>query len=201
MGAKTSKSESKLDQKSIEKLQHLIKGELSEEEIQSCFKTYQESRQTHKSDLTRDEFKKVYRGIFRCDSSEFAEHIFRTFDQNNDGHVNFQEFLLGLCLAGSKDIETKITWAFKSVCNMASESLVDQIDRELTASHRDHQPPLFDRAADGSHETRDKSAEIADKIFLELDQNRDGYVTLEEFRDGALKMPLVVNLLECATDG
>ena len=117
MGAKQAKIAKKLDKKSVEKLQYLIKGELSEDEIQCCYKTYQECRKSNKSNLTRDEFKKVYSGIFKADSTEsgaeFAEHVFRTFDINNDGHVDFQEFLLGLCLAGSKDAETKITWAFK----------------------------------------------------------------------------------------
>lgn len=113
MGGRQTKSVKKLDKKSVEKLQCLIKGELSEEEIQSCYVTYQENRKSKKSNLTCDEFKRVYSGIFKCDSTDFAEHVFRTFDVNNDGHVDFQEFLLGLCLAGSKDAETKITWAFK----------------------------------------------------------------------------------------
>jgi len=113
MGSKTSKLDEELDKKSLARLQDLIKGELSEEEIQSCYKTYQESVHSRRTELTREEFTRVYRGIFRCDSVEFAEHVFRTFDLNNDGVVNFQEFLLGICLAGSKDAETKITWAFK----------------------------------------------------------------------------------------
>lgn len=112
MGAKQTKSGSELDKKSLSKLQSLIKGELSEDEIQSCYKTYQESRRSNK-ELTKEEFKKVYSGLFQCDATEFADHLFRTFDVNNDGHVDFQEFLLGLCLSGSKDAETKITWAFK----------------------------------------------------------------------------------------
>lgn len=112
MGGKQTKSNSKLDKKSVSKLQSLIKGELSEDEIQSCFRTYQECRRSNKQ-LTKDEFKQVYSGLFKCEATEFSEHLFRTFDLNNDGHVDFQEFLLGLCLSGSKDAETKITWAFK----------------------------------------------------------------------------------------
>ncbi|KAH3698212.1 hippocalcin-like protein 1 [Dreissena polymorpha] len=218
MGAKVTKSPTKLDKKSVDKLRHLTQEELSEEEIQACFKTYQQSSSSGKSDLTRDEFKNVYRGIFRCDNGEFAEHIFRTFDLNNDGHVDFQEFLLGLCLAGSKDTETKITWAFKvydidgdgtiswaemrniikSVCKIVSESVVDQIDHELTRNNQDFRPPALKRTNTvETYEQRDKVAEIADKIFLELDQNKDGFITLEEFRDGAMKIPQVVHLLEC----
>jgi neurocalcin delta len=112
MGGKQTKSEAKLDKKSMSKIQSLIKGELSEDEIQCCYKTYQESRRSNK-ELTKEEFMKVYSGLFQCETTDFAEHVFRTFDLNNDGTVNFQEFLLGLCFSGSKDAETKITWAFK----------------------------------------------------------------------------------------
>lgn len=112
MGGKQTKTDTKLDKKSMSKLQSLIKGELSEDEIQCCYKTYQESRRSNK-ELTKEEFMKVYSGLFQCETTEFAEHVFRTFDLNNDGTVNFQEFLLGLCFSGSKDAETKITWAFK----------------------------------------------------------------------------------------
>jgi len=80
---------------------------------------------------------------------------------------------------------------------MASESQVDQIDRQLSARSSEGHEPIIQRT--NSYETRDKTAEIADKIFLELDQNRDGCITLEEFRDGALKNPLVITLLECVT--
>ncbi|KAL4236839.1 hypothetical protein ACF0H5_005225 [Mactra antiquata] len=114
MGAKNAKSSSSLNKDDVTKLHSLVKGKLSEEEIQACYKAYQEGRNSKKNDeLNRDEFKKVYSALFQCESEELADHVFRSFDVNNDGHVNFQEFLLGLCLSGSSDAETKITWAFK----------------------------------------------------------------------------------------
>lgn len=85
---------------------------------------------------------------------------------------------------------------------MASDSVVDQIDRELMVkSHEANTYSLKRMDSEVETESRDKVGEIADRIFLELDQNRDGFITLEEFRDGALKLPLVVSLLECFPDG
>lgn len=85
---------------------------------------------------------------------------------------------------------------------MASDSVVDQIDRELMVkSHESNTYSLKRMDSEVETESRDKVGEIADRIFLELDQNRDGFITLEEFRDGALKLPLVVSLLECFPDG
>lgn len=112
MGGRQTKSTSKLDRKAISKIRSIFHEELSEEEIQTCYKTYQESRHSGK-ELTKEEFKKFYSSLFHCETSDFAEHVFRTFDVNNDGHLDFQEFFLGLFLSASKDTHTKIHWAFK----------------------------------------------------------------------------------------
>ena len=114
MGNKQAKRQSScLDKKALEKMHNLVEGEFSAEEIQTWYKTYKESRHSNNRDLTKDEFTEVYNGLFNGDATDFAEHVFRTFDLNNDGHVDFNEFLLGLCMSGSSDVETKITWAFK----------------------------------------------------------------------------------------
>lgn len=85
---------------------------------------------------------------------------------------------------------------------MTSDHIVDQIDKELMVkSHENNTSSLKRINSEVETESRDRVGEIADRIFLELDQNRDGSITLEEFRDGALKLPLVVSLLECFADG
>ena len=114
MGGKSAKIEPPcLDKKSLEKLQSMVHGKFSEDEIQTWYQAYRGSRHAGNGQLTKEEFKEVYNKLFRGDATEFAEHVFRTFDLNNDGQVDFSEFLLGLCVTGNSDIESKITWAFK----------------------------------------------------------------------------------------
>jgi len=38
---------------------------------------------------------------------------------------------------------------------------------------------------------------MTQKFFQEFDVNNDGKITWTEFRDGALRDPVIVNLLEC----
>ena len=38
---------------------------------------------------------------------------------------------------------------------------------------------------------------MTQKFFQEFDVNNDGKITWTEFRDGAMRDPVIVNLLEC----
>lgn len=85
---------------------------------------------------------------------------------------------------------------------MASENIIDQLDQELAKQADPSKTNMLNGLTEESnvYEKRDRVGEIADKIFLELDSDKDGFITLEEFRDGALKMPMVINLLDNCFD-
>ena len=86
---------------------------LSAEDIQTWYKEYLNSLRGGQDELTREEFKRVYNSLFIGDASKFAEHVFRTFDKDGNGHVNFREFLIGLCVSGNESHnDDKLKWAF-----------------------------------------------------------------------------------------
>merc|ERR1712179_555192 len=106
MGGKKSKG------LSVEDLDYLKRRvSFSTEEIVDWHKEYRKFC-NHGRYMTVEQFKKVYARIFDGDASSFAEHVFRTFDHNGDGKVDFKEFLIGLSFTASANKDKKLKWAF-----------------------------------------------------------------------------------------
>ena len=64
--------------------------------------------------LSPSAFIKIYSKCFPGgNSAEFCDHVFRAFDSDKNGFVDFKEFLLAIDVTSSGSPEQKLDWAFR----------------------------------------------------------------------------------------
>ncbi|CAG5083363.1 Oidioi.mRNA.OKI2018_I69.PAR.g10359.t1.cds [Oikopleura dioica] len=183
MGAK----KSKLNPVAIAELS--AKTKFGKEELQQWHKGFLKDCPTGK--LSAAEFSKIYTQFFpQGDPQAFARFVFDVFDENKDGTIEFEEFIMALSVTSRGTLDDKLRWAFR----------------------------LYDLDGDGSI-TRDEMLEIVKaiysmvgstvalpeeentpekrvaRIFALMDKNDDGYLTMSEFMEGSKKDPSIIQAL------
>jgi len=110
-------------------------------------------------------------------ATEFCKHIFRTFDRDGNGYIDFKEFLLAIYITSGGSAEEKLDWAF-TMYDVDGNGHIDL--NEMTLIVRsifkmigpDQAVPL----AKG-----DTAENRAEDIFRRMDLNSDGKIEREEF--------------------
>ena len=73
--------------------------------------------------LDKERILKIYQQISPSGNArDFVDQLFRIFDKDGNGSIDFKEFMLATDMTASGTPEEKLRWAFKVSCKTVSKS-------------------------------------------------------------------------------
>lgn len=141
--------------------------------------------------LTPKAFMTIYSKCFPTgNANDFCDHVFRTFDTDKNGFIDFKEFLLAIDVTSSGCPEEKLNWAF-SMYDVDGNGWIDltEMTRIVKSIYNMMGP---NQVAMDKYESPEARAE---GIFRRMDVNSDGKVTRQEFVRCCLEDQKLIELL------
>ncbi|OMJ07794.1 Neuronal calcium sensor 1 [Smittium culicis] len=163
-------------------------SKLSQEQLNELHKT---TYYCPSGEIGLEDFKKIYKNFFPFgDSTKFSERIFKIFDANKNGTVDFKEFLQALSITSRGTPEEKLNWAFE-LYDIDKDGFIteDEMLQIVSAIYK-----MLGNMVQLA-EDEDTPEKRVKKIFRLMDANSDGKIDLPEFKSGSMQDPIIMQAL------
>uniref|UniRef100_A0A8C5R8D5 Recoverin n=1 Tax=Leptobrachium leishanense TaxID=445787 RepID=A0A8C5R8D5_9ANUR len=98
-----------LSREILEELQ--LNTKYTQEELCTWYQSFLKECPTGR--ISKQQFEDIYSKFFPdADPKSYAQHVFRSFDSNNDGTLDFKEYMIALHMTSSGKANQKLEWAF-----------------------------------------------------------------------------------------
>jgi len=181
------KSQSKLSPEQLSDLQR--NTYFDKKELQQWYKGF--LKDCPSGQLDRADFGRIYKQFFPFgDPVQFADYVFNVFDENKNGTIDFKEFIGALSVTSRGRLEEKLKWAFQ-LYDLDGDGFITygemlQIVRSIYKMTGDMVKLPTD---ENTPEKR------VDKIFRNMDRDKDARLTFDEFVEGSKHDPEIVQAL------
>ena len=168
---------------------------LSDKEIRDAFESF--VKEHSKGQMKPKDFRALMSSALpKKDASKMEKHVFRIYDTNNDGHVDFVEFMVVYTIMAGGTEEEVLTKIFRYLINdhytmkgfnFGSFRLFD-VNSDGVISKKEMSRLVKDMYGLLKREDPNVSAAelIAKSAFAEMDENEDGKISLKEFSTACL---------------
>ena len=134
-----------------------------------------------KGQMSKKSFNSMMKESYpRVDTKKLCRHVFRMYDTNGDGSVDFKEFVLALDVFNNGSAEQNLKQIFR-VLDINNDGKIHVM--ELIEVVRD----IFELAKQKNPNTTENWDVLAGAAFAEMDLNEDGEISEEEFITACLK--------------
>ena len=158
----------------------------STEDIQKYFDNFLKDHPSGK--IKPKEFKKIMKDVLpKKNAKAMQEHVFRVYDSNNDGVIDFEEFMTVYHMACQGSPEEILTRLFR----------IFDVNGDGKISEKEMKKLVKSMYGLLKEEDSKVAAEkfLVETAFKECDGDNDGYVTAEEFVQACLNKEEVTKLL------
>ncbi len=157
-------------------IEELVKAtRFTRKEIQIMYRGF---KQECPSGIVNEQmFKEIYSQFFpQGDCSNYAHYVFATIDQNCDGTVNFEDFLMGLSILSRGTIDEKLRWIF-NLYDINRDGKVTRDELLLIVSSVYELMGKFTNPGIDD----DSPKQHVDFVFKKLNPTEKSFITLEDF--------------------
>ncbi|KAM9296926.1 recoverin [Gastrophryne carolinensis] len=144
--------------------------------------------------ISEKQFESIYSKFFPdADPKEYAHHVFRSFDANNDGTLDFKEYMIALHMTSSGKANQKLEWAFSlydvdgngTISKQEVLEIITAIFKMINAEDQKHLP-----------EDENTPERRTEKIWVYFGKKDNDKLTEGEFIQGIVSNKEILRLIQ-----
>ena len=166
---------------------------MSKEQLQSRFEQFLIQHPDGK--IPKDQFQSCLQACYTdCDIKKLDDYVYRMYDKNKDGFIDFKEFTIVLYMLSSGSPQDKLLQIF-DIFDVNKTGKISQLEMTKLVREMFHVIDVSEKPAHCN------PISFAKLVFNEMDADRDGEISKQEFinaclDDESFSSILAIKLLE-----